>query len=451
MPNEQPRKPIQDILVPHQEIARRVSPALSSTNVVAPSNDTGMRRIENNPFFKKNIKNKAQQPKSGSRLFWLFAVTGGVLGLFFGVATYFSSAEVKLTPLVKNINLADEFVASADPNSQELGFQLMSFTEEKATEVPATVEKKIQTKASGKVLIYNSYNANSQRLIKNTRLESSDKKIFRIEESVVVPGATISTKLGERDKVLEPGVVEAVIYADVPGKEYDIGLADFTVPGFKNDPRHAKFMARSKPDSPVKGGFLGTVKIPTSPAIIAAQNDLKEELKKSVVEKVRMQIPDTALFFPGSIIMKFEAVPQSFSTNDSTKVSLRALVSVVFFSGDKLTQKIVEKTLPEYRNVSFVAPRGTAISFVFLDGVDDIILTDLKRVRFRLEGQVSLVGEIDVEKLKNLLPGKNEKEFLEIIKNQNNVKKADLVIRPMWKKSFPQEVKKISIKVLLPK
>lgn len=466
-----------DIIVPQNGIIRRPKavPELRPVNAVAVETEKEQGRIEKNPFFEKRT-NQTVRPKDShqgepvnSRLerrpaepqdlgkassgratksadshtiLWFFVVLI-LLGIGFATANYFSSATIEITPVTRSATMNRDFSATKEGSPNDLTFQFMSLTEEKTKEIPATIEKKTQRKASGKVVIFNAYNSEKRRLIKNTRLESVDHKIFRIDESVVVPGAQI---VG--GKVKEPGSVEATVSADVPGKEYNIGLADFTFPGFKGDPRYTKFSARSKADSPITGGFVGVIKTPSGEAVLAAQEELKQDLKKIAVEKARAQIPDGVSFFPGSMILKFEEVPQEFTTADTAKVLMRATVSVFFFNTTLLVQKLVEASLPEYQGSLFLVPNMSALTFSFIDPVDNVVLSDLTKIRFHLAGDAVFVGKVDEQKIRAALAGKDKKDFGKIVVGEQNVGKAEAVIRPMWRTVFPEDPTKITIKFL---
>ena len=437
------RKPMKDVIVPHNEIARRPAMAPEPRHEEGKGED----RIEKNPFFEKGPSRGGFAPegkKSGSRnIIWIFAVLV-LLGAVFLVANYFSSATVEIAPLTRNARIEHDFVATALKGATEddLAFNFTSITEEKTKEVPATIEKKIQKKASGRVLIFNAYNSSSQRLIKNTRLESADRKIFRIDESVVVPGMKV---VGGKSV---PGSVEAIVYADVPGKEYNIGLGDFTIPGFKGDPRYAKFTARSKTEFPISGGFSGTIKVPSDEAVLSAQDELKQDLKKIAVEKVRAEVPEGMSLFPGSMVIKFEEVPQELTASDVSKVIVRATASVFFFDTDLLARKFAEASLSEYKGNHLSVSNMSALAFSFIDPVDNVILSDLSKIRFHIVGDAVFVGQIDEQKIRSALIGKNKKDFGKIIIDQNNVGKAEAVIRPMWKTAFPLDPAKITIKIL---
>src|SRR3989344_3763900 len=186
------RKPMKDVTVPSNDVIRR--PQTVPEPYVAPIRDDEGDRIGKNPFFEKP-KQKVSEPQKGRGagkgvLFaLLFAL---VLALAFFVANYFAMATIEVTPITRSAQIDNNFTATVSEGDGELIFHFTSLSEVKAKEVPATIEKKIQKKASGTVTIFNAYNGESQRLIKNTRLEDDvTHKIFRIDASVVVPGAKV--------------------------------------------------------------------------------------------------------------------------------------------------------------------------------------------------------------------------------------------------------------------
>ncbi len=437
------RKQMKDVIVPQNDVIRR--PQTMPLQYVEQVSSNAGDRIGKSPFFEKP-KNKSLEPKkahsTGQNIFFalLFAL---LLAVGFFVANYFAMATIEITPITRSVQINNNFTATIGDSDEELMFHFTSLSEEKKKEVPATIEKKIQKKASGMVTIYNAYSGDSQRLIKNTRLEDDvTHKIFRIDQSVVVPGAKVVN-----GKTV-PGSVDALVYADVSGKEYNIGTSNFTIPGFKGDPRYSKFYAASIPSSPITGGFSGTVKVPSDESIKTAQEELKQDLKISVVEKARAQIPTEASFFPGSIVVKFEEVPEDPTISEISNVTMRAVVSVFFFDTAELTEMLAELLPVEDRNNPFKITNMSALVFKFIDPVDDVVLSDLKKISFNLTGNTSLVGEIDSKKISSDFAGKKKNETNEIIKKQINIEDANVTVRPVWKKLFPDDPSKITVKII---
>jgi hypothetical protein len=409
----------------------------------------GREWIENNPFFEKvrPVAKIIPERKTPRRTFIWVIATFALVGTAFLVANYFSSATIEITPVTYQGHLDTDFAAIKEGGASAVDagtmmFHFISLTDEKTKEVPATTVQKVEKKASGQVVIFNAYSKDSQRLIKNTRLESVDHKIYRIDQSVVVPGVKIVAGKSV------PGSVEALVYADAPGAEYNIGAGDFTIPGFKGDPRFTKFTAHSKPDSPISGGFTGTVNVPTDVDVKNAQDELKLALKPAAIEKARALIPADMTFFPGSIVLKFEEVPQEYSQSDTSKVSVKATVSVFFFDTALLTQKIASSALTDYQGNPVTVSNMLGLSFAFVDPVDNVVLADIPQVRFHILGDPVFVGKIDEQKIKLSLAGKAKKDFAKIIIGEQNIGKADATVRPMWKSDFPQELSKIAIKIL---
>lgn len=446
--NDIMRKPMSDVTVPHNDIVKRQSPVPQAyTPSSGKKGETN--RIERNPFFERARRKDDKAPSQGEKkepphytsLLWAFFIVV-VLAFGFFVSNYFARATVTIEPTTKIASLDSDFVAGVVGLGEQFAFNSVSLTEEQSKEVTATIEKKIQNKASGKVMIYNWYSGAPQRLVINTRLESPERKIFRLEKSVVVPGGTVVA-----GKVTVPGQVEATIYADIPGEGYNIGVSNFTLPGLKGDPRYTKFKAASLADSPIRGGFSGTVMVPREEAIATALGELKDELKKTTIEKIKAQIPESETFFPGSMIIKFEEVPQDFTKNKTAKVVARATITVFFFDTNVLTKKIVETVSPDEKDKLFSISNLSSLAFTFIDPVDNIVISDISKIRFHLSGEANIVGKIDSEKIKTALAGKKKTEFSDVLKEQNNIYKADMAIRPVWKAVFPNNPEKITVKI----
>ena len=147
------------------------------------------------------------------------------------------------------------------------------------------------------MIIYNNFTSQNQKLIKNTRLETPEGLIFRIGESISIPG-----KKTENGKNI-PGQIEIAVYADSAGDEYNIGLTDFTLPGFKNDPaRYKSFYARSK--TKMEGGFSGVIKTISKVELESMKDVLEENLKKSLASQFELEKKNDFIAVKNSGIFK---------------------------------------------------------------------------------------------------------------------------------------------------
>lgn len=90
-------------------------------------------------------------------------------------------------------------------------------------------------KATGKIMIYNEFSTAEQKLIINTRFESPDGRIYKLAQSITVPGK----KIINQQEI--PGQIEAVVIAEEEGSQYNIDPTKFTIPAFKGGPKYEYF------------------------------------------------------------------------------------------------------------------------------------------------------------------------------------------------------------------
>ena len=416
-----PKQILQDVIPPGRRSIRRI-PLSFSRKVVE-------KEIDTEQIFKKRSE------KRGSKFgIWLIA-GAAVLVLLIAAVFVFSGATVTIEPRQKNIKVDIEAVAK---NSGELAYETIAVGGVKTVYLQATGESKVEKKASGTIIVYNNYSSAPQRLIKNTRFETPTGLVYRIDKSIIVPGTRV-----ESGKII-PGSVETTVFADLPGPNYNIGLNDFTVPGFKGTPRYEGFYARSK--TTMAGGFIGNV--PTAPEdkMNEAYASAEAELKQELTQKINAQKPDTFVWYPSALL--FESVRQvpTAGTGSMIALSVNATSTAVVFSKSVLSNYIAEHSVTDYDKEP-----------VSIDKLGDLIFTPRFSVEanvgdpipFSLTGDATIIWQFDSAQLKSDLAGKNKKDIFSIIANYRGVARVSAVIRPFWKSQFPDNPNKIKIDIVL--
>lgn len=416
-----PKQILQDVIPPGRRSIRRIP--------LSFSRKVNEKEIDTEQIFKKRSE------KRGSKFgIWLIA-GAAVLVLLIAAVFVFSGATVTIEPRQKNIKVDIEAVAK---NSGELAYETIAVGGVKTVYLQATGESKVEKKASGTIIVYNNYSSAPQRLIKNTRFETPTGLVYRIDKSIIVPGTRV-----ESGKTI-PGSVETTVFADLPGPNYNIGLNDFTVPGFKGTPRYEGFYARSK--TTMAGGFIGNV--PTAPEdkMNEAYASAEAELKQELTQKINAQKPDTFVWYPSALL--FESVRQvpTAGTGSMIALSVNATSTAVVFSKSVLSNYIAEHSVTDYDKEP-----------VSIDKLGDLIFTPRfsaeanvgDPIPFSLTGDATIIWQFDSAQLKSDLAGKNKKDIFSIIANYRGVARVSAVIRPFWKSQFPDNPNKIKIDIVL--
>jgi len=160
------------------------------------------------------------------------------LGLFYYLGfVVLTKAEVvinskKLTLSIDSDGiLIDKNITEANYSQKVIPGNLFIFSENDEKEFKSTGQGKDEQMAKGIITIINNFSSAPQILVANTRFETPDGKIFRLDSRIVIPGATM------KNGKLEPSSIDVNVTAATSGPEYNIIACNdnckFTIPGFK--------------------------------------------------------------------------------------------------------------------------------------------------------------------------------------------------------------------------
>jgi len=216
------------------------------------------------------------------------------LAVLFGTAwwvttTFFGRAEIVLdfreTPWeYKGVAIVDKAVSAVSFEGNVIPGEVFSVKKNVVLRFAATGKSLVETKARGKIIIWNNYSTAPQQLVATTRFRAPDGKIFRLTEAVTVPGAK---KEGGK---LVPSSIEAPIIADKAGSAYNVAqIEQLTIPGFEGTPKYDGFYGQIK--EPLSGGASGERAVPTEEDISAAKSKTEEALRSVLLNNVINGIP----------------------------------------------------------------------------------------------------------------------------------------------------------------
>ncbi|HYF12950.1 MAG TPA: hypothetical protein VD928_01465 [Candidatus Paceibacterota bacterium] len=351
------------------------------------------------------------------------------------LSTLFAGATVTVFPRVEQVPAPRTLIAKLNPTTGELGYQTMTVTRTASTTVEASGTRQVSRSASGVVTVYNAYSEESQRLIANTRFEAPDGKMYRIRESVVVPGA-IKGANGQ----LTPGAVTVTVYANSPGESYNRGETRFTIPGFKDDPRYSKFYATT---NAITGGLVGTEAAVAQADLNRASDALKQALSQAAQNELAAQIPAGYAAIPGTLQVTFSDLTQSPGPNGTAIVSQSATMTGAILQANNLAAAIAKESVQGYG--------GEAVAFADIQELSVASATTTKAgesITLALSGTPKIIWQFDPDALKNALIGKSKDSFQTIVESfEPAISRAEAKVRPFWEGNFPGDPKKIEVTV----
>lgn len=398
------------------------------------------------PVTTKNRENLSAG--SALKFLWIFIVFIGILLLAIGAYFYLPSAQVTVFPLKKTENISLKLDVSENPNSGSSANTIVLKTQVIEDEAvlsntfDATGQKgDSNQKAKGVITIYNEFSETSQVLVATTRFLSNDNKLFRLLETVTVPGMTV------KDGKTEAGKIEANIVADEAGSDFNIKEATFTIPGLVGSAKHDKFYAKLTQET--KGGgnsgsdLKAVSKSDIENAKFKTENQLKSQLKENIKNKLgsENQLLDNAISYE---VLDFSVFPEEGAVTENFEYQVRIKIKTLAFSSKEMDEKIVNliNSSVSQKNVPMELS-----SFEKNYGNADIDFAK-KTIKMDVSVNSKLISKIDKNKISEGLAGKKKEEMSEIIGTYPEVSKAEAIVSPNFiSNSFPKYPSKINIEI----
>lgn len=400
------------------------------------------------------VQKKNRRRSGGKKKVVVSLLSVIVVGLVFAVMSAFGKAEVTIYPKKASASVDD--LISATPVDEvtedtEFGYRTIEFSREANSTVEANGEEYVSQKSSGDITVFNSYSESAQKLIKNTRFESPDGLIYRVQESIEVPGYTKNSS-GET----VPGSLRVTVYADEVGDSYNKNLSsdesiEFKIPGFLGQEQYDYFYAKS--ETSLTGGFDGVRKIVSEENLESAKVDLKEKLKNDLMNEVNEQLPNNLIAIYSEDSFDYSEINQNDLEGGQVEISMVGNVTVRVVDKYEISEKIAEDNITSYTKgdailisnldnleISFQKVEKEAMG---IDGESEIRIEEMISV----SGDLSFVWQIDEESLIKGLKGTNRENMKDVLSGFSGIDRAEADISPFWKKSFPEKEGKIIINI----
>ncbi|MBI4085691.1 MAG: hypothetical protein HY433_00370 [Candidatus Liptonbacteria bacterium] len=363
----------------------------------------------------------------------LFVGAAWAIGAAFGRAEVAVSFK-KVPWQYQETFLGDKILAKIDANKRS--FPVESFSQDKNVTrlFPASGKTEVNQKATGKITVYNAYNASPQLLVANTRFAAPDGKIFRLDNQTLVPGAKVQS--GK----ITPSSVEANVTADKAGEEYNIGpVARLTIPGFKDSPKYDGFYGAFLEQT--SGGSTGQKPAPTEQDIASAKDKTAESLKANLENPSLNNRPEGFKILPDASQIQItkltvnKTVDQSGNFGIFGGASFRALG---FREADvkAILQELAAKDYPQMTFKDLKLDYG-AVKPDFKNG----------KLSFSLSVQAALGPQFSGDELKSKIGGLSVNGAKKIILALPSLSGARISLWPFWLRSLPANAKKINIVV----
>lgn len=399
-------------------------------------------RLENSEDDASTIVIKDGNKESKKKYILLSAVAGILVVSVFSLSALLSKTTLTVYPEFREPTVNAEFTAYPDRREGSLSYEIITLDATGEKQVAASGEEYVESQAKGMLEIVKT-TPGSERLIKNTRFRSPDGKVFRIQESVVVPGA-----IKDASGTLVPGTIQAEVFADAVGQEYNLAAGTrFDVPGFQESNLNELYTAIYAINrDAIAGGYKGQKFIINDNELGTARQELQLELRDQLLARINTEKPAGFTTFPNSVAFTYEALPTVSYGENLVTIREQAVLQMPLFKQEDFANYLAQETISTYNREQVRIQDVSTLDFSYTDlNTNSSNLANQTALTFKIVGKPTIVSEFDAEKLQTDLAGKSKTSISTVLTAHPGIKSANVSSKPFWKRSFPEEPEDIVV------
>lgn len=406
-------------------------PANNINDIIPPSR---RKKVASESVPVSDTYTKKQKRRGGNPFLAIFGliIVAGLAAI--GVAFLFAGEKIIVHPNSQEVLVTTSVLATKTPTPGAVPFEVVTLEKVATQEVPADGTETVSEKATGTLTVVNE-TSDPQNWVVNTRFESPGGLIYRAQNPVSVPAASNGT----------PGRVDVKVVADQPGAQYNIGLADFTVPGLKGSPQFESIYATAK--TPLAGGFEGERAVVTGGSEGDVRASMNSQLTQELQESIVSQIPTDAILLKGATTITFEPAPNGESSREGyAAIRQKGTAVALVLNEEVLASQVAQGTIGTYDGETVQFAPQFDLSITNAPTVSELLTAE--ELELAIDGEATIVWVVDTASIKNIVAGKDRQSARAALANIPAVARAELILRPFWKGKFSQDAENIEVTVM---
>ncbi|MCA9353972.1 MAG: hypothetical protein KC877_00445 [Candidatus Kaiserbacteria bacterium] len=381
--------------------------------------------------------------KNSSKRLWIsiliFAViVGGAVAL----SAMMAKTEITVYPEHREPNVSAEFTAYPDKRDNALSYEILTLESTSESQVKATGQVQVEEQATGMIEIKKT-TPGAERLIKNTRFRTPDGLVYRIQESVVVPGS-VTSETGAN----MPGTIQAEVFADDVGEEYNVPAGTtFDIPGFEENglmDLYNTISATAATD--LSGGFSGPQFQIDEGELQTARQKLQVDLRNTLLARIENERPADFIAFPGAVAVTYNQLPAVEYGNELVTIREQAILQIPLFQATEFGSFLAKETIPTYEGDPVRVEDPSVLTFMYTSATtSSSVIANEPSLTFKLTGKPLLIWEYDPEMMAENLAGLPKTAIHNATRDYPGIIGARVHMTPFWKRAFPEDPTEIIV------
>ncbi|MFC1731755.1 hypothetical protein ACFL6I_15665, partial [candidate division KSB1 bacterium] len=201
------------------------------------------------------------------------------------------------------------------------------------------------------------------------------------------------------------------------------------------------------PRSELTGGFSGKKKVVSEADETAARNGIQENLKAQLLKDVFSQKPEGFEIYEDGVFVTFTSMPYEESGN-KVSVKEKAILYGVLFERKAFARFVAQNTIAGFEGEEVEIIDPSTLTFTILEKGQVEPWND-EELSFQLGGKAHVVWSFESDQLKEDLVGKSKGALETVLTGYPSIDEAQIVLRPFWRQTFPDNIKDIKVTTII--
>lgn len=368
-------------------------------------------------------------------------ITGFLAVAFVLLMIALPKAKIVLNMEKKNLEFMGTMVTSAaikenSFSNNQVSLRGVTFVEKRniTKSYPASGKQNVERKASGEIVIYNNFSTAPQTLVATTRFVAPDGKIYRLNNTITVPGAQSS---GAK---LIPSSIKALVTADKAGAEYNLASGvKLRIPGFQGTAKYDGFYAETK--DPISGGLVGESSLPSEEDLASAKADAERSLEEATKTQLLFNLPPEVRVLSNAYEFKItnSKINETADESDKFTITVFGEAKLIGFREPELVEVIGKGLLG--RAAGDFKPENYELEY------GQASLTSGDSLNAPLKFNSVWTRVFDIDRFRQEAAGKNKAELQTLVFAIPGLQSGEARLWPFFVSRVPQNTDRIIVDV----
>jgi len=174
------------------------------------------------------------------------------------------------------------------------------------------------------------------------------------------------------------------------------------------------------------------------------------ELRDALLARLEEERPAGFILYDDAVTFAFDSLPSTEYGDELATIKERARLQVPIFKATEFATYLARNTVAGYEEKPVMLDDPYTLTFTYVSSTTTTSdISGLPQIEFNLSGTTRIIWIFDESKLQSDIVGLSKTALPSVLSGYPAIERAEAVVRPFWKQSFPESASEISVNITI--